>query len=268
MACQLAEGVWKQMVIDDIRNDDHAPAYLAELLPQIRVKPARNQFVLTTDLLEGIDTHDSCTNMSRRSRLRSQTHVHLDAVACLQRPHTGHSLMAFGLEPIAGIKMCQAYRRQYGFHAISLMPTNLYGPNDNYDLQNSHVLPALIRKFHEAKSTDAPSVTVWGSGNPRREFLHVDDLADAALFLMQNYDAEEIINVGTGKDISIRELAEIVRESVGFTGKIAFDTSRPDGTPRKLLDVSRLNRMGWKAKIALRDGIVRTYRSFLDEYGK
>ncbi len=172
----------------------------------------------------------------------------------------------YAIAKIAGIKMCQAYRRQYGFRAISLMPTNLYGPNDNYDLQNSHVLPALIRKFHQAKKEKAPEVSVWGSGQPRREFLHVDDLADAALFLMQNYDAEEIINVGTGQDISIRELAKLVSEIIGFTGDIVFDTSKPDGTPRKLLDVSRLSQMGWQAKISLRDGITHTYQSFLSEW--
>ena len=156
--------------------------------------------------------------------------------------------------------MCQAYRRQYGFDAIAAMPTNLYGPGDNFDLENSHVLPALIRKFHEAKQAGADSVTVWGTGTPRREFLHVDDLADACVFLMAGYSADEIVNVGWGKDISIAELAELVRGVVGFEGEIVFDTSKPDGTPRKLLDTARLAALGWSPSVALADGIDETYR--------
>ena len=169
----------------------------------------------------------------------------------------------YAIAKIAGIKTCQAYRRQYGFNAISLMPTNLYGPGDNFDLANSHVLPALIRKFHEARIADSPSVTVWGSGTPRREFLHVDDLADAALFLMQGYDGEAIVNVGVGEDVTIRELVELIREVVGYSGKIVFDPSQPDGTPRKLLDVSRLHALGWQARIPLGEGITQTYAWFL-----
>lgn len=169
----------------------------------------------------------------------------------------------YAIAKIAGIKTCQAYRRQYGFKAICLMPTNLYGPGDNFDLANSHVLPALIRKFHEARIADAPSVTAWGSGAPRREFLHVDDLADAALFLMQGYDGEAIVNVGVGEDVTIRELAELIREVVGYSGKIVFDLSKPDGTPRKLLDVGRLNGLGWRARIPLSEGITQTYAWFL-----
>lgn len=171
----------------------------------------------------------------------------------------------YAIAKIAGIKTCQAYRRQYGFNAISLMPTNLYGPGDNFDLANSHVLPALIRKFHEARIADAPSVTVWGSGAPRREFLHVDDLADAALFLMRNYNAEAIVNVGVGKDVTIHELAELVAEVVGYSGSIEFDPSKPDGTPRKLLDVGRLNGLGWRARIALSEGITQTYAWYLEQ---
>jgi GDP-L-fucose synthase len=183
------------------------------------------------------------------------------------------SLLTGALEPtnecyavakIAGIKMCQAYRRQYGFCGISLMPTNLYGPGDNFDLETSHVLPALIRKFHEAKVSDASRVVVWGTGRPRREFLHVDDLADAALFLMHHYDAEEIINVGVGKDMRISELAELIAEVVGYKGTIVFDDSKPDGTPRKLLDVTRLQTLGWRPKIGLRDGIRQTYHWYVD----
>jgi GDP-L-fucose synthase len=165
----------------------------------------------------------------------------------------------YAVAKIAGIKLAQAYRKQYGFRAINLMPTNLYGPGDNFDLTSSHVLPALIRKFHEAKTSAAPEVVVWGTGSPRREFLHVDDLADAAMFLMLNYDDEQIVNVGTGEDVTIRELAETIAGLVGYTGKLAFDASKPDGTPRKLLDVSRLEALGWKARIPLRDGIQSTY---------
>jgi len=171
---------------------------------------------------------------------------------------------AYAVAKIAGIKMCQAYRRQYGFNAISLMPTNLYGPGDNFDLQTSHVLPALIRKFHEAKEEGRKEVVVWGTGTPRREFLHVDDLADAALFLMKHYESEEIINVGVGEDISIRELAELIARIVGFEGEIVYDTTKPDGTPRKLLDTSRLFALGWRPKIPLEEGIRQTYRWFLE----
>jgi GDP-L-fucose synthase len=170
----------------------------------------------------------------------------------------------YAVAKIAGLKMAQAYRRQYGFRAISLMPTNLYGPGDNFDLNTSHVLPALIRKFHEAKESGASRVIVWGTGAPRREFLHVDDLADAALFLLRNYDQEEIINVGTGEDLTIAELCDLVRETVGYSGKIEFDTSMPDGTPRKVLDISRLRALGWAPRIALREGIQSTYSWYLN----
>lgn len=170
----------------------------------------------------------------------------------------------YAVAKIAGIKMCQAYNRQYGFNAISVMPTNLYGPGDNFDLETSHVLPALIRRFHEAKHSGAEGVTLWGTGKPRREFLYVDDLADAVRFLMENYDSPEIINVGVGKDIAIAELAELVSHIVGFGGEIRFDTAKPDGTPRKLLDVSKLNALGWQAMTTLEDGIRRTYHWFLE----
>ncbi len=170
----------------------------------------------------------------------------------------------YAVAKIAGIKMAQAYRSQYGWNAISLMPTNLYGPGDNFDLQSSHVLPALIRKFHDAKIAGAEEVVVWGTGSARREFLHVDDLADAAVFLMQHYESGEIINVGTGLDISIRELAGLIAEVVGYSGRVMQDTSKPDGTPRKLLDVSRLNAIGWKSRIELREGIAQTYKWYLE----
>lgn len=172
---------------------------------------------------------------------------------------------AYAIAKIAGIVMTNSYRRQYGMNGISLMPTNLYGPGDNYDLQSSHVLPALIRKFHEAARAGAPVVTVWGTGAPRREFLHVDDLADAAVFLMETYDDEQIVNVGVGEDVSIAELAHLVAEVTGFTGEIVFDTSKPDGTPRKLLDVSRLFEMGWRPKFGLREGIEDAYKAFLED---
>jgi GDP-L-fucose synthase len=166
----------------------------------------------------------------------------------------------YAVAKIAGIKMCQAYRRQYGFNAICLMPTNLYGPGDNFNLEQAHVLPALIRRFQEAADTGSPRVTIWGSGTPRREFLHVDDLADACVFLMERYDEEQIINVGTGTDITISELAALIGRLCGFRGELAFDPSRPDGTPRKLLDVSRLAALGWRARTSLESGVEATIR--------
>lgn len=174
----------------------------------------------------------------------------------------------YAIAKIAGIKMCQAYRRQYGFDAISLMPTNLYGPGDNFDLQNSHVLPALLRKFHEARMRGDEEVVVWGTGTPRREFMHVDDLGAAAVFLMENYSDEAFVNVGVGSDVSIRELADIVKEVTGFQGRIVQDTSKPDGTPRKLMDVSRLDSLGWKAQVELREGVAQTYAWFVEHYAQ
>jgi GDP-L-fucose synthase len=169
----------------------------------------------------------------------------------------------YAVAKIAGIKLCQAYRQQYGFNAISLMPTNLYGPGDNFDLKNSHVLPALIRKFHGAKVDGRKEVVIWGTGTPRREFLHVDDLASAAVFLMERYDGSEIVNVGVGEDVTIAELADLVKRIVGFEGNLVFDTTKPDGTPRKLLDVERLTRLGWRPATTLEQGIASTYEWFL-----
>ncbi|MCK5060221.1 MAG: GDP-L-fucose synthase [Candidatus Pacebacteria bacterium] len=166
----------------------------------------------------------------------------------------------YAIAKITGIMMCQAYNRQYGNNFISVMPTNIYGPNDNFDLKSGHVFPALIRKFYEARLAGEKEVEVWGSGAARREFLHVDDLADACVFLMNNYDEPDILNIGTGEDISIKELAEFIREAVGFSGEIIWDQSKPDGTPRKLLDVSKINSLGWKYKTALKDGIAATYK--------
>ena len=187
------------------------------------------------------------------------------------QPMKEDCLLAGKLEPtnepyavakIAGLKMCQAYNRQYGTCFISIMPTNLYGPGDNFDLLDSHVLPALMRRFHRSRLQGAPEVTVWGSGNPRREFLHVDDLADACLFLMEHYAESEIINVGVGWDLTIRELAEMMARVTGFQGRLRFDPSQPDGTPRKLLDISRLAARGWQARIPLEEGLEQTYRWF------
>jgi len=189
-----------------------------------------------------------------------------------QQPLKEEYLLTGALEPtnewyavakIAGIKLCQAYQRQYGCKFISAMPTNLYGPEDNFDLETSHVMPALIRKFHEAKVAAAPTVTVWGTGKPLREFLHVDDCAAACLYLMEHYDAAEIVNVGVGKDISIADLACLVKQVVGYQGEIVYDLNRPDGTPRKLLDVSRINRLGWKAGVSLEQGVRDAYGWFL-----
>ena len=168
----------------------------------------------------------------------------------------------YAIAKIAGVKMCQAYRREFGFSAISLMPANLYGPGDNFDLQNSHVLPALIRRFHEAKARGDETMPIWGTGTPRREFLHVDDLADAIVYLLENYDDEAIVNVGWGEDITIRELAELVMSVAGYQGRLVFDTSKPDGTPRKLLDTTRLTALGWRPKIPLRAGVESTYAWF------
>jgi len=170
---------------------------------------------------------------------------------------------AYAIAKIAGIKLCQAYSREYGANFISAMPTNLYGPNDSFDLETSHVLAALLRKAHEAKMRKVREVIVWGSGKPRREFLHVDDLASACLFLLEKYDSPEIINVGCGKDISIRELAELICDVVGFDGELAWDTTKPDGTPRKLLDITNLRDLGWQPTIPLRDGVAQTYDWFL-----
>lgn len=191
-----------------------------------------------------------------------------------EQPLKEESLLSGQLEPtnepyaiakIAGIKMCESYRFQYNSNFISAMPTNLYGPNDNYDLHNSHVLPALIRKFHTAKVKGDSFVEIWGSGTPRREFLHVDDLADACFFLMENYNEKEFVNVGVGEDITIKDLALLVKEIVGFEGELRFNSEKPDGTPRKLMDVTRLNSFGWKARIGLQEGITSVYQGVKDE---
>ena len=173
----------------------------------------------------------------------------------------------YAVAKIAGIKMCQAYRRQYGCDFISAMPTNMYGPNDNYDLQNSHVLPALIRKFHEAKAANAPTVTCWGTGSPLRDFLYVDDLARACVFLLENYSEEQFINIGAGKEVSVQELTETVKRVIGFAGEIVWDTTKPDGMPRKLMDSSRLLALGWRPQVDLESGIRLAYEDFLKRFG-
>jgi GDP-L-fucose synthase len=175
---------------------------------------------------------------------------------------------AYAIAKIAGIRLCKHYNQQYGTNFMSVMPTNLFGQNDNFDLETSHVMPALIRKFHEAKINGNTEIVIWGTGSPRREFLHVDDMADSCIHLMENYDASDIrefVNIGVGKDITIKELAELIGNIVGYEGEIVYDTSKPDGTPQKLLDVSRLNELGWEAKIALRDGIMQTYEWYISE---
>jgi GDP-L-fucose synthase len=238
----------------------------------------------------GILANDSCPAEFLRDNIAIQTNV-IDAAyrngvekllflgsSCVYPKHAPqpmpeNCLLTGPLEPtnewysiakIAGLKMCQAYRRQYGFRAISAMPTNLYGPGDNFDLKTSHVLPALIRKFHEAKERGAGEVEVWGTGTPRREFLHVDDLADACLFLMERYEEDSWVNVGWGRDMTIAELVETIARIVGFEGSVRFDRSKPDGTPRKLLDTSRLSSLGWSPRITLEQGIRSTYRWFLE----
>lgn len=177
-----------------------------------------------------------------------------------------HTNEPYAIAKIAGIKLCEAYRSQYGCNFISVMPTNLYGVGDNYDLNNSHVLPALIRKMHEAKMSNAPEMVVWGTGTPKREFLYADDLAEACTFLMENYDEEQLVNIGTGEDLSIGELALMIKDIVGFEGKIVFDSSKPDGTPRKLMDVTKLHNLGWKHTIELQEGIKLAYEDFLHKY--
>ena len=224
----------------------------------------RDNLVIQINLIDGAHRHgvtkfaflgSSCIYPKHAPQPMKEEHLLTGPLEPTNKP--------YAIAKIAGIEMIDAYRRQYGFKGISLMPTNLYGPGDNYDLETSHVLPALIRKFHEAKLAAAPSVVVWGTGTPRREFLHVDDLADACVFLMRNYDGDQIVNIGVGSDVSVGELAGIIANVVGYSGDVVFDTSKPDGTPRKLLDVTRLHSLGWRARISLEQGIASTYRSYL-----
>jgi GDP-L-fucose synthase len=225
-------------------------------------------------LLHNLEIQNNLISASHESGVRKLLFLGSSCIypKFAEQPIREEALLTGPLEPtnepyaiakIAGIKLCQAYARQYGANFISAMPTNLYGPEDNFGLQTSHVLPALLRKIHEARAAGRSEVVVWGTGTPRREFLHTDDLADALRFLLENYDSSEIINVGWGQDVTIRELAELICEVVGFQGSLVFDPSKPDGTPRKLLDTSRLQALGWRPAISLREGIERTYRWFL-----
>jgi GDP-L-fucose synthase len=266
----------------DLRNQAAVEQFFAQERPEL--------VLLAAAKVGGIHANNSYPADFIRDNLQIQTNV-IDAAyrhgvrkllflgsSCIYPKHAPQPmpescLLTGPLEPtnewyaiakIAGLKLCQAYRRQLGWNAIVAMPTNLYGPGDSFDLQNSHVLPALIRKFHEAKVRGDAEVVVWGTGTPRREFLHVDDLADACVYLMNHFDGGEPVNVGWGEDIAIRELAELIREIVGFQGQLRFDTSKPDGTPRKLLDVSRLTDLGWRPRITLREGIAATYRWFIE----
>jgi GDP-L-fucose synthase len=224
-------------------------------------------------LLENLQIQNNIIHAAHENRVRKLLFLGSSCIypKLAPQPIPESALLGGPLEPtnepyaiakIAGIKLCQAYAREYRANFISAMPTNLYGPNDNFDLEKSHVLAALLRKAHEAKESGASEIVVWGSGEPRREFLHVDDLASACFFLLQNYDRPEIINVGTGTDLTIRELAEMVREVVGFKGELTWDATKPDGTPRKLLDISKIRSLGWQAKIPLHEGIARTYDWF------
>jgi GDP-L-fucose synthase len=239
-----------------LANDTHPAEFL------------RDNLAIQTNVIESAYRHQSSKLLFLGSSCIYPKHA--------PQPMTEDCLLTGPLEPtnewyaiakIAGLKMCQAYRRQYEFDAISIMPTNLYGPGDNFDLRNSHVLPALIRKFHDAKVSGATEVEVWGTGNPRREFLHVDDLADACVYLMQNYSDERLVNIGWGVDISIAELAVLVAKIVGFGGSLRFNASMPDGAPRKLLDVARAMALGWTARIPLETGLARTYEWFLKNSG-
>jgi GDP-L-fucose synthase len=266
----------------DLRRQDAVDRFFAEEKPAyVFLAAARVGGIVANDTYRGEFIHDNLliqTNVIDAAYRNGAQKLMFLGSSCIYpklapQPLKEEYLLTGPLEPtnsayaiakIAGIEMIDAYRRQYGFRGVSVMPTNLYGPNDNFDLQKSHVLPALIRRFHEAKEGGAREVVLWGTGTPRREFLHVDDFADACVFVMQHYDDARFLNVGVGEDVTIRELAEIVRDVVGYKGDIRFDAVRPDGTPRKLLDVSRLHALGWRARVPLQEGIKATYRWYLE----
>ncbi|MCG2634846.1 MAG: GDP-L-fucose synthase [Gammaproteobacteria bacterium] len=267
----------------DLRNQAEVQRFMAETRPEyIFLAAARVGGIHANAAYPAEFLYDNLmieSNLIEAARVEGVSKLLFLGSTCIYprlapQPLQEASLLSGPLEPtnewyavakIAGIKLCQAYRQQYGCNFISAMPTNLYGPGDNFDLQNSHVLPALLRKFHEAKAQAAPSVAVWGSGRPRREFLHVDDCADACLYLMGHHQGEQIVNIGFGEDISIAELAVLIADLVGYQGQIQYDASRPDGTPRKLVDVSRLFDLGWRPSISLGEGIESTYRWFLTQ---
>ena len=269
----------------DLRNQGAVEAFFAQHRPEyVFLAAAKVGGILANNtypaqfLYDNLLIQNNVIDSARRHGARKLLFLGSSCIypKLAPQPITEDALLTGPLEPtnewyavakISGIKLCQAYRKEYGFSAISLMPTNLYGPGDNFDLKNSHVLPALLRKFHEATRESAPAVTIWGTGTPRREFLHVDDLASAALFLMRHYDSPEIVNVGTGEDLTIRELAQMVQAVTGYRGELVFDTTKPDGTPRKLLDVSRLKTLGWSAQIPLDRGLRETYQWYLNQPG-
>lgn len=266
----------------DLRNRDQVEALFEAEKPEIVILAAAkvggihaNDTYPAEFLLENLQIQNNVIDAAYRHGAKKLTFLGSSCIypKFAEQPIREDSLLTGALEPtnewyaiakIAGIKMCQAYRKQYGFNAISIMPTNLYGPGDNFDLQNSHVLPALIRKFHEAKERGDKEVVIWGTGTPRREFLHVDDMASATAFLTENYNSPEIINVGVGEDISIQDLAVLVQAITGFQGVIVNDLTKPDGTPRKLLDSTRVNRFGWKSQVELSAGISSTYKWFVE----
>lgn len=264
----------------DLRDQAAVAAFFAQEMPEyVFLAAAKVGGIMANNTYRGEFIYDNLmiqNNVIHQAHVQGVKKLMFLGSSCIYpkmapQPIREDSLLTGLLEPtnepyaiakIAGIKLCEAYRDQYGDDFVYVMPTNLYGPNDNYDLQNSHVLPALIRKFWEAKQNGAPSVPIWGDGSPRREFLHVDDMAAACLHIMLHYSGKDIINVGTGEDVSIRELAELIAKVVGYEGQLAFDTSKPNGTPRKLLDVSRLHNLGFTAKISLEDGIRDTVKDF------
>jgi GDP-L-fucose synthase len=268
----------------DLRNEAAVSEFFQKERPQVVLMAAArvggigaNRATPVEFLIENLQIQNNLIRAAHESSVRKLVFLGSSCIypKFAPQPIPETALLSAALEPtneayaiakIAGIKLCQAFAREYGANFISAMPTNLYGPGDDFDLRTSHVLAALLRKAHEAKVNDAPTMVVWGTGEPRREFLYVDDLADAILFLLERYDSSEIINIGCGEDITVRALAKMICEVVGFAGELEWDRAQPDGTPRKLLDVSRITELGWKPKMPLRDGIARTYEWFLQNY--
>jgi GDP-L-fucose synthase len=268
----------------DLRNEEAVSRFFQQESPQVVLLAAArvggigaNRATPVEFLIENLQIQNNVVRAAHESGVRKLIFLGSSCIypKFAPQPISESALLSGPLEPtneayaiakIAGIKLCQAFAREYGANFISAMPTNLYGPGDDFDLQTSHVLAALLRKAHEAKVNGAASMMIWGTGEPRREFLHVDDLADAILFLLEHYDSSEIINVGCGEDMTVRALAHLICEVVGFQGELEWDRTKPDGTPRKLLDISRITELGWKPKIPLREGIARTYEWFLENY--